>query len=57
VRGKLIKNNFKLEIIRNLGRNPFKLSLLEEFSDDERWLMMSETRPNEMIWLGLTPKN
>jgi hypothetical protein len=53
----LIKNNFKLEIIRNSGRNPFKLSLLEEFSDDERWLMMSETRPNEMIWLALTPKN
>ena len=53
----LIKNNFKLEVIRNSGRNPFKLPLLKEFSDDERWLMMSETRPSEMIWLALTPKN
>jgi hypothetical protein len=53
----LIKNNFKLEVIRNSGRNPFKLPLLKEFSDDERWLLMSETRPSEMIWLALTPKN
>ena len=53
----LIKNNFKLEIIKNSGRNPFKLPSLNEFSDDERWLMMSETRPSEMIWLALIPKN
>jgi hypothetical protein len=53
----LIKNNFKLEVIRNSGRNPFKLPLLKEFSDDERWLMMSENRPSEVIWLALTPKN
>jgi hypothetical protein len=52
----LIKNNFKLEIVKNSERNPFKLSLLEEFNDDERWLMMSETRPVEMVWLALTPK-
>lgn len=53
----LIKNNFKLEIIRNSGRNPFKLPQLTEFSDDDRWLMMSETRAVEMIWLALVPKN
>lgn len=52
----LIKNNFKLEVVKNSERNPFKLSLLEEFNDDERWLMMSETRPVEMVWLALTPK-
>jgi len=53
----LIKKNFKLEIIRNSGRDPFKLKHLKEFNDDERWLMMSETRPEEMIWLALTPKD
>ena len=53
----LIKKNFKLEIIRNSGRDPFKLKHLKEFNDDERWLMMSETRPGEMIWLALTPKD
>jgi len=53
----LIKNSFKLEIIKNSGRNPFKLPLLHDFTDDERWLIISETRPSEMIWLSLTPKN
>jgi hypothetical protein len=52
----LITNHFDVTSIKNQGRNPFSLSLLEKFSDDERYLMMSEGRPNDMQWLVLLPK-
>jgi hypothetical protein len=52
----LVKSNFDLTTIKNQGRNPFSISLLDKFTDDERYLMMSEGRPNDMQWLVLTPK-
>ena len=52
----LIKNHFDVTSTKNQGRNPFSLSLLEKFTDDERYLMMSEGRPNDMQWLVLLPK-
>jgi hypothetical protein len=52
----LIKNHFIVTTIKNQGRNPFSISLLEKYTDDERYLMMSEGRPNDMQWLILVPK-
>jgi len=52
----LIKNHFIVTTIKNQGRNPFSIPLLEKYTDDERYLMMSEGRPNDMQWLVLVPK-
>jgi len=52
----LIKNNFIVTTIKNQGRNPFSIPILEKYTDDERYLMMSEGRPNDMQWLVLEPK-
>ena len=41
----LIENYFKVNVINNSSRNPFKIELLNNFNDDEKWLMMSESRP------------
>lgn len=51
----LINKNFIVEVIENSSRNPFKYKVLDEFSDDEKFLMMSENRPNSMKWLYLKP--
>jgi hypothetical protein len=52
---KLIKNNFQLEIIQNQGRNQYLIKSLDQFVDDEKWLLMSEDRPCNMRWLVLKP--
>ena len=52
----IIYNNFTLEIINNSSRNPFQFEILNNFSDDEKFLMMSESRPNTYRWLYLSPK-
>lgn len=54
---KIIKKYFTLEIIDNSARNPFQYKILDKFSDDEKFLMMSEHRPRSMQWLCLIPKN
>ena len=41
----LIENYFKVNVINNSSRNPFEIELLNNFNDDEKWLMMSESRP------------
>ena len=51
----ILKKNFRIKIIKNSGRNPFKKKI-ENLSDDERWLIVSEGRPNEMEWLLCYPK-
>ena len=51
----ILKKNFKVEIIKNSARNPF-VEKIENLSDDERWLVVSEGRPNEMEWLLCYPK-
>jgi hypothetical protein len=52
----MINNNFTLEIINNSSRNPFQFEILNNFNDDEKFLMMSEGRPNTFEWLHLAPK-
>ena len=52
----LIENYFKVNVINNSSRNPFEIELLNNFNDDEKWLMMSESRPQTMSWLLLKPK-
>ena len=51
----ILKKNFKIRILKNAERNPF-IEKIENLSDDERWLVVSEGRPNEMEWLICYPK-
>ena len=51
----ILKKNFKIKIIKNSGRNPY-IKNIESLSDDERWLIVSEGRPNQMEWLLCYPK-
>jgi len=51
----ILKKNFRIKIVKNSGRDPFKKKI-ENLSDDERWLIVSEGRPNEMEWLLCYPK-
>ena len=53
----LIKKNFNLEYIYNSGRNPHSLDILDKFSDDDKWLIMSECRPQTHKWIYLSPKH
>jgi len=53
---KNVKKYFKIEIIRDSAKNPFNYKILDHFTDDEKYLMMSEGRPETMQWLILYPK-
>jgi hypothetical protein len=53
----LINENFNIEILLNSGRNPFLIKEIENFNDDEKWLIMGEGRPKTMEWLVCVPKN
>ncbi len=53
---KLIYDNFTIEKIKNSYRNPFEYKILDKFSDDEKFLAMSESRTETMQWLYLKPK-
>jgi len=53
---KNINKYFKVSKIRDNSKTPFQYNLLDEFSDDEKYLMMSEGRPKTMNWLVLYPK-
>ena len=52
---KIIQENFIIEIIHNDSRNPHKFEELSNFNDDEKWLSVSESRPNTMSWMLLKP--
>ena len=52
---KKINNFFKISYIYSSNRNPFKFKELEDFNDDDKWLMMSECRPKSMRWIVLEP--
>ena len=47
---------YKLEILKDTSKDPFKINILDKYSDDEKYLMMSEGRPQTMHWLVLQPK-
>jgi hypothetical protein len=53
---KNIKKKFEIEIIKDSVKNPFKIKELENYSDDDKYLMMSEGRPKTMQWIILYPK-
>ena len=52
----LIKKYYNLEILNNGSRNPYNIKEIDDFDDDEKWLMMSENRKQTMDWLILVPK-
>ena len=43
-------------LIKDSGKNPFDYKILDSFTDNEKYLMMSEGRPKTMQWLTLYPK-
>lgn len=53
---KVINENFNIEILENSERNPFILNKIKYLDDDEKWLLMSEGRPQTMNWLICIPK-
>tara|TARA_Y100000590_G_C15573614_1_gene959572 strand:+ start:299 stop:1195 length:897 start_codon:yes stop_codon:yes gene_type:complete len=53
---KNVKKFFKVNKIRDTSKNPFNFDILDGFSDDEKYLMMSEGRPKTMNWIVLCPK-
>ena len=52
-----LNTNFNMEILKNSSRNPFKFSFMDDFGDDDRWLLMSEGRARNMNWIICIPKN
>ena len=52
-----LKNIYKLEYVKTGNRNFSGLSILDKFNDDEKWLMMSESRPSTMRWIICEPKS
>ena len=53
---KKIKKYHNVEVLNDVSKNPFNFKILDKFSDDEKYLMMSEGRPKSMRWLVLKPK-
>ena len=51
-----IKKYYNVEILEDTPKNPFNFVILEKYSDDEKYLMMAEGRPESMKWLILQPK-
>tara|TARA_X000000950_G_scaffold205530_1_gene247244 strand:+ start:20720 stop:21568 length:849 start_codon:yes stop_codon:yes gene_type:complete len=52
-----IDKYFKLEKVKYGARNPHQINEISHMREDDRWLMMGEGRPSDMVWLYLTPKN
>ncbi len=40
-----------VEVVRQGARNPHALAVLQEFAEQDRWLLMSEGRPEPGCWL------
>ena len=52
-----LKKYFKIKIIGQSERNPHEIKKLKNFDDNDKFIMMSETRPYEMKWFLLYPKS
>ena len=52
----IVKKKFQIKYIKTGSRNFSKFEILKNFNDDEKWLMMSESRPKSMEWLICEPK-
>ena len=46
---------FKISYVYSSNRDPFKFKQLNDFNDDDKWLLMSECRPKSMRWIVLEP--
>lgn len=53
---KLLNANYTIEKLKTTNRNPFKFNFLSKLSDHEKWLLMSEGRPQTMYWIICKPK-
>ena len=47
---------FNVSFIKTEKRQYSNFDILDRFNDDEKWLMMSESRPSTMMWLICEPK-
>ena len=54
---KLINDNFTVRYLENSSRNPHSYKCLSHLNDDEKFLLMSENRPQNMNWLVPLPNN
>ena len=53
-----INNPLIYKIIQGvMSGTSFRNNIIKKFSDDEKWLMMSESRPESMRWIVMEPKN
>ena len=55
--GSALTGRFKLEKVKYGGRNPHQIKEISHLREDDRWLMMGEGRPSDMVWLYLSPIN
>ncbi len=53
---KLLKKNYNIKSITSSSRDPF-VKGLEDLTDNERWMVISEGRPLQMNWLICSPKS
>ena len=47
---------YDVKYIKTSSRNFSDIKILDKFNDDEKWLMMSESRPETMQWIVCEPK-
>ena len=50
------ESSHDIKVIISGSRNPNKFGFLSSFSDHERWMAMSESRPETMRWMWMKPK-
>ena len=53
---KTIKKFFKVEFVEDNFENPLNYKILDNLSEDEKYLILSEGRPLRMQWIILLPK-
>ena len=51
-----LKEIFNIRYITTSDRNYSNINEISKFNDDEKWLMMSESRPETMKWIVCEPK-
>jgi hypothetical protein len=54
---KLLRENFHLEVLHDCQRNPHNIPEIQEYKDDDKWLMVSEGRICKQDWLICIPKS
>jgi hypothetical protein len=50
------RQHFQVELLEGGPRDPSTIPYLRDWNDDDRWLLMSESRAYAMKWLVLRPK-